>query len=224
MKSVLLVVSIPLLRRGIRTALENTAEWSVLEATGPEVMELAQTHHPTCAILDGSLPTSFETCWALRQQVAEIGILILESSPDEERFFEFLMRGASAYETHSISADTLVDRVRRVCNGEYVITSEALLLPQPQVRLSRTTNTHEKVDRLQTPTPAFPLSPRELEMLEHIARGNSNKEIAKSLKISDQTVKNHITSILKKLSVDDRTAAVVHAIRRGWIELEPSIR
>ena len=57
-------------------------------------------------------------------------------------------------------------------------------------------------------------------MLDYIARGNSNKEIAKALQISDQTVKNHITSILKKLSVDDRTAAVVHAIRRGWISLE----
>ena len=68
----------------------------------------------------------------------------------------------------------------------------------------------------------YPLSSREVEILDHIARGSSNKEIAKSLQISDQMVKNHITSILKKLSVDDRTAAVVYAIRRGWIALELS--
>ena len=101
-----------------------------------------------------------------------------------------------------------------------------MLLPQPRAKaiLSPATGAHKKVGagRLQTPTPAFPPSPRELEMLEHIARGNSNKEIAKSLNISDQMVKNHITSILKKLSVNDRTSAVVYAIRRGWIALDSS--
>jgi DNA-binding NarL/FixJ family response regulator len=65
-----------------------------------------------------------------------------------------------------------------------------------------------------------PLSAREIEILDYIARGNSNKVIAKSLKISDQTVKNHITSILKKLSVNDRTAAVVHALKKGWIKMD----
>jgi DNA-binding NarL/FixJ family response regulator len=59
-----------------------------------------------------------------------------------------------------------------------------------------------------------------VEILVYIAQGNSNKQIAKSLHISDQTVKNHITSILKKLSVNDRTAAVVHALRHRWISLE----
>ena len=71
-------------------------------------------------------------------------------------------------------------------------------------------------------TPLYtPLSTREVEILDYISRGNSNKEIAKSLKISDQTVKNHITSILKKLNVNDRTAAVVHALRHGWIKIHP---
>jgi len=65
-----------------------------------------------------------------------------------------------------------------------------------------------------------PLSPREKEILDEIARGNSNKEIARILKISDQTVKNHITSIMRKLNVNDRTHAVVYAVRRGWIKLD----
>jgi DNA-binding NarL/FixJ family response regulator len=65
-----------------------------------------------------------------------------------------------------------------------------------------------------------PLSPRELEILEHIARGNSNKMVARALKISDQTVKNHITSILRKLAVNDRTQAVVLALRHGWIRVD----
>jgi len=65
-----------------------------------------------------------------------------------------------------------------------------------------------------------PLSAREIEVLDYIARGNSNKEIARALKISDQTVKNHITSILRKLAVNDRTQAVVYALRRGWIKMQ----
>jgi len=64
------------------------------------------------------------------------------------------------------------------------------------------------------------LTARELEILSLIASGNSNKGISRILDISDQTVKNHITSILKKFAVNDRTAAVVHALRRGWIKLE----
>jgi DNA-binding NarL/FixJ family response regulator len=65
-----------------------------------------------------------------------------------------------------------------------------------------------------------PLTPREVEILDCVARGNSNKEIAVFLGISDQTVKNHITSILRKLQVNDRTQAVIYALRHGWIKLE----
>ena len=64
-----------------------------------------------------------------------------------------------------------------------------------------------------------PLTPREIEILDHVAQGNSNKEIARILSISDQTVKNHITSILRKLAVNDRTQAVIYALRHGWIRL-----
>jgi DNA-binding NarL/FixJ family response regulator len=65
-----------------------------------------------------------------------------------------------------------------------------------------------------------PLTPREIEILDYVAQGNSNKEIAYALGISDQTVKNHITSILRKLAVNDRTQAVIHALKRGWITLD----
>lgn len=65
-----------------------------------------------------------------------------------------------------------------------------------------------------------PLSPREMEILEYVTRGLSNKEIAYKLGISHQTVKNHMTAILRKLRVDDRTQAAVYALRRGWVRLE----
>jgi len=126
-----------------------------------------------------------------------------------------------------ITPDMLVESVHRVACGEYLIGSEGLL-PRPSARIAvplKTPHRHGEVDLAHAqggPVSTLPISPREVEILDHIARGNSNKEIAKSLRISDQTVKNHITSILKKLSVDDRTAAVVHALRHGWITFEPS--
>jgi DNA-binding NarL/FixJ family response regulator len=76
-----------------------------------------------------------------------------------------------------------------------------------------------------TDFPLFtPLSDREIEVLERIAAGGSNKEIADTLKISTQTVKNHISSILRKLSLNDRTQAVLYALRRGWIEAPDDIK
>ena len=222
MLPIIVVEEVPLFRFGMRIELERTGEWAVFESTDRmEIMELAQALHPSCAILDGNLTTidPFALCWSLRQQSAEIGILVLDSSPDEERFFEFLVRGASSYELRSISLEALLDRVRRVSNGEYLITGE-VLVPRPSARIAVPLKIHPQEELVST----YPLSSREVEILDHIARGSSNKEIAKSLKISDQTVKNHITSILKKLSVDDRTAAVVHALRHGWISLESPSR
>jgi len=220
---VILVESVPLFRAGIRTALERFDGCLILESTDcTEIMELAQVHHPGCAIIDGGLTTldPLETCCMLRQQVPEIGILILAPTPDEERLFRFIRAGASAFELRSISPEALVEDLYRMSRGEYLSSSE-VLLAQPSARfaLALKTRAHAEVGAANK-TQATPLSPRELEMLRYIARGNSNKEIAKALKISDQTVKNHITSMLKKLSVNDRTAAVMYAFRHAWITLE----
>ena len=113
--------------------------------------------------------------------------------------------------------------MRRVSHGEYLINDDVLSKPQLANRVLKSFRelTVEEEDP-GTKDLYSPLSGREVEILDYIARGNSNKEIAKSLKISDQTVKNHITSILKKLSVNDRTAAVVHALRHGWIKMHES--
>ena len=227
MLPIIVVEGVPLFRRGVRRELERAGEWVVLESTDTaEIIELVQTLHPSCAIIDGSLTAidPLEVCWTLRQQTSEIGILVLAQSPDEEQCFQFLKMGANAYESRTITSETLVDRVTRVGRGEYLIASE-VLVPRPSARIAPVLKTHRHgglglAHAQEDPRSTFPLSAREVEMLEYIARGNSNKEIAKSLNISDQTVKNHITSILKKLSADDRTAAVVHALRRGWITFE----
>ena len=213
---VILVERVPLFRVGLRITLERFGEFLILESTdSTEILEWANEHHPDVVILDAGLPTTdpLELTWMLRQATPSIGILILAasqhtSSEDEEQLFQFFRHGANAFEFRSITPDMLVESVHRVACGEYLIGSEGLL-PRPSARIAvplKTPHRHGEVDLAHAqggPVSTLPISPREVEILEHIARGSSNKEIAKSLQISDQTVKNHITSILKKLSVDD---------------------
>ena len=159
----------------------------------------------------------------MRHLVPQMAIMILTPSEDEERLFQSIKVGAAAYYTRNITPEELKDAVRRVSHGEYLINDDVLSKPQLASRVLKSFRElsveEEEVPGKDTHSP---LSNREVEILDYIAGGNSNKEIAKSLKISDQTVKNHITSILKKLSVNDRTAAVVHALRHGWIQMHDS--
>jgi DNA-binding NarL/FixJ family response regulator len=99
-----------------------------------------------------------------------------------------------------------------------VVDDEVLNKPEVATWLLQQFDKVAYVDGL--PNEMFaPLSPREMEILQHIARGQSNKEVAYALGISRQTVKNHMTSILRKLAVNDRTQAALYAVRRGWIRL-----
>src|SRR5260370_16300120 len=110
--------------------------------------------------------------------------------------------------------------LRQVVQGYYVVGDHVFDLEGLQGWLETSV---EKTGRsyVDDARPAFsPLSPREMEILQHVTRGLSNKEIAISLGISHQTVKNHMTAILHKLDVEDRTQAAVYALRRGWVRLK----
>lgn len=187
------------------------------------ILDLTRTEAPDVAIIDASLTTddALELARQMRHLAPRMAVIILTPTEDEERLFQSIKAGAAAYYNRNITPDELSDAIRRVSQGEYLINDDVLLSkPQLASRVLKSFRelTIEEEDP-QTKDLYSPLSSREVEILDYIARGNSNKEIAKSLKISDQTVKNHITSILKKLSVNDRTAAVVHALKHGWIKM-----
>jgi DNA-binding NarL/FixJ family response regulator len=147
-------------------------------------------------------------------------IILTPSEEDEERLFQAVKVGAAAYCSRYITPGELAEAVRKVSQGEYLIRDDILAKPQLANRVLKSLSEAAEEENGPNALSTYsPLSSREVEILDYIARGNSNKEIAKSLKISDQTVKNHITSILKKLAVNDRTAAVVHALRYGWIKM-----
>lgn len=224
---VIIIDEQPLFRAGICATLVQMGDCTIIGASTDtsEILEMARTGNPDVALIDAGLTSvdSLEIARQLRHVAPRVGIIILTPSEDEERLFQSIKIGAAAYYTRGLTTEELEDAVRRVSRGEYLINDDVLSKPQLASRVLKSFR-ELAIEEEDTTTKDLysPLSSREVEILDYIARGNSNKEIAKSLKISDQTVKNHITSILKKLSVNDRTAAVVHALRHGWIKMYDS--
>jgi len=225
---VLIVDEHPLFRRGARCILEEAGDCQVVgEASNSvDALELARALSPNVILLDALLSSgdALEVARQVRNSVPQVAIIMLTAFENEEQLFQSIKVGAAAYYHKDITPEQLLTAVRRVSQGDYLINDNVLSKPQVASRvLNSFRETFRELDGAEEPEVQqlfSPLSSREVEILDYIARGNSNKEIAKSLKISDQTVKNHITSILKKLSVNDRTAAVVHALRHGWIKID----
>lgn len=222
---VIVVDEQPLFRAGIRATLEQMGDCTIVGTStdAAEILEMARVGNPDVALIDASLTTadSLEIARQLRHLAPQIAVIILTPSEDEERLFQSIKVGVAAYYKRDLKEAELEEAVRRVSKGEYLINDD--VLSKPQITNHVLSSFHRHIieeEQALVKTVKSPLSAREVEILDYIAHGNSNKEIAKSLKISDQTVKNHITSILKKLEVNDRTAAVVHALRQHWINID----
>jgi len=176
---------------------------------------------PDIVLLDINMPqmSGLEVTRVIRRRHPQTGVIILTMREDDEQLFHAIRVGAAAYATKDVEADELITLIRRVAKGEYLINENVLSRPFVASRVLDQFRELSSIDSVAENV-FSPLTPREIEILDCVAQGNSNKEIARILKISDQTVKNHITSILRKLAVNDRTQAVIYALRHGWIRLE----
>ncbi|RIK46942.1 MAG: DNA-binding response regulator [Chloroflexi bacterium] len=220
---VLIVDDHPLFRRGIRWSLEAESDIAVSgEAPdGHTALALAEKNTPDVVLLDINMPgmSGIEIARVLKRHHPRLGIVIITMHEDDEQLFNAIRVGAAAYCTKDVDPAHIVSIIRRVARGEYLINENVLSHP---FVASRVLDQFRELARIDHASESVfsPLTPREVEILDCVARGNSNKEIASILGISDQTVKNHITSILRKLQVNDRTQAVIYALRHGWIKLE----
>lgn len=226
---VLIVDDHPLFRQGVRAALSVYEDITVVAeaATGEEALQwLNSTIHsqePSIVLVDLNLPqmSGLEVTRQIRHQYPSIGVVMLSMHESDEQAFNALQAGAAAYRPKDIKPKDLVEVLRRVARGEYVINDVVFEDPKVASRLLSQFRSMPR-DLSTAPDADFPLftplSDREIEVLERIASGGSNRDIAEALGISTQTVKNHISSILRKLSLNDRTQAVLFALRRGWIE------
>src|SRR5260370_10386191 len=221
---VMIIDEHPLFRQGCSWALEPVGACVVVAdaSESREGLELAKQHSPDVVLIDALLSTNdaLELARQLRHSSPRVAIIMLTAFEDEEQLFQSMKLGAAAYLLKGISPDELVGAVRQVSQGSYIINDNVLSRPTVASRVLRTFREMTAEEPPEVHPLYSPLSGHDIAILDYTARGNSNKEIAKSLKISDQTVKNHITSILKKLSVNDRTAAVVHALKHGWIKMD----
>ncbi len=145
-------------------------------------------------------------------------VIVLSNNPDDTELSEVIKTAAVAYLSKNSSTNEICDIIRRSAHGEYPINDSLMTRPKVAGNVLKQFESTGVVSAVEGITAS--LTNRETEILNHIANGNSNKQIAGMLEISEQTIKNHISSILRKLNANDRAHAVVLAIKHGWISLE----
>jgi DNA-binding NarL/FixJ family response regulator len=219
---ILIVDDHALFRMGIRGILQQEPDLEVVgEADDPRsALDAAFATNPDVILMDLSLPApgGIDTTQRIRRELPATAIVVLSTDEDEEALFESIKAGAAAFILKDIAPEDLVMIVRRVSAGEFLINDKVFSKPAVASRVLK--EFRELAVYGQEAAPIFaPLSPREVEILDNIAQGMTNKQVAYALSISEQTVKNHMSSILRKLSVNDRTQAVVYAMRQGWIRM-----
>ena len=218
---ILVVDDHPLFREGLQIGLSSDPHLKLigLAGTANEALTLIERSVPDIVMCDINMPgmDGLELARHLHRLYPQIRVIMVTLHMDEGRILDAVRAGAAAFLTKEGSATELLATIRRVERGEFPINDRVLDSPQMAFRLL---DQFRKLDPKVEAQIFSPLTPRELEILETVARGQSNKEIARTLGISDQTVKNHVTAILRKLAVNDRTQAVIQAIRHGWVKLE----
>jgi DNA-binding NarL/FixJ family response regulator len=218
-RRVMLVEDHPIFRRGLRRFLEESGRYAVVAeaSTGYEAIRLADIESPELVIMDVQLAgvTGLQVARVLLKHRPGLPIIFLSMHVDDSRLLDAIRVGARAFLTKDCDVDTLLRAVGRALNGENLINELVMSTPSLARRMLeefRSGNAERGV---------MPLSSRELEVLDCVAQGLSNKEIAETLYVTEQTVKNHMTAVLKKLDVDDRVQALLFGVRNGWIEIGP---
>jgi two-component system NarL family response regulator len=215
---VLIVDDHALFRRGLEMVLAEEPDIEVVgEASdGAEAVEKADQALPDVVLMDIRMPRSsgIEACRAMKELSPSAKIVMLTISDEEEDLFEAIRAGASGYLLKDIPYDEVADVVRAVHGGQSLINPSmaAKLLAEFAGMASR--DGSERAEQVPAPR----LTEREIEVLKLVARGMNNRDIAKELFISENTVKNHVRNILEKLQIHSRMEAVMIAVRENLIE------
>jgi DNA-binding NarL/FixJ family response regulator len=212
---ILLVDDQALFREALHTLLSVQSDFEVVgeAANGEEALRLATYSHPTVVLMDLRMPVldGVTATSRLRELLPDCRVIILTTFDDDEYVFEGLRAGAVGYLMKDVSSEKLFEAIRSTARGEYfLLPSITAKVVAEFSRISRPSNPNQE-------TLIDPLSPRETEILQLVATGASNKDIAEKLIISEGTVKNHLSNILGKMSVKDRLQAVLKGKELGII-------
>jgi DNA-binding NarL/FixJ family response regulator len=207
-------------RRGLEVVLQGEAGLELVgqASDGQEAVQLAGEVAPDVVLMDIRMPkiTGIEAARQMKEVAPSAKIVMLTISDEEEDLFEAIRAGASGYLLKDIPLDELADSVRAVHDGQSLINpSMAGKLLTEFATLAR----RDAEDEPAKHAPAPKLTEREMEVLRLVARGMNNRDIAKELFISENTVKNHVRNILEKLQIHSRMEAVMIAVREKLIEI-----
>lgn len=212
---VLIVDDHALLREGLIKilSLENDLEIIGEASDGEEAIILARRLIPDIILMDINMPgiNGIEATKIIKAELPQIGIIALTIHDDEEYIFELVRVGVSGYVLKDIQPERLVAAIKDVAQGKSVI--------HPDITAKLLGEFNRLSERKARPSSFDDLTMRELDVLELIAKGMANRDIAQSLFISEKTVKNHVTNIFRKLSVEDRTQAALYAIKNKLVNL-----
>lgn len=221
--TVMIVEDHPLFREGLQSAISLEDDLDVIAsyATSEDALSNVDALRPDVVLLDVNLPTmnGLQATRLLKARPHPPAVIVLTAYHDAEQVLHAMRVGASAYCAKDIEPENLVEHIRAVAAGYYIVNGQRMDWQTVQRWIYRGVNAMSPY-AVDPDEHYSPLSPREMEILQFITNGMSNKEVAQKLQISQQTVKNHMTSILRKLNVQDRTQAAVTALRHGWVRLQ----
>ncbi len=209
-----------LVRAGTRQLLERYMDLEVVgeAADGEQAVRLAKQLRPDLVVMDVRMPklSGVEATRRIKAECPEVGVLVLTAHDDDEYIFALLQAGANGYLLKTAETEELVKAIRAAHAGQSALDpsvarkvvaqfASGKSLPEVMARVS---------DEFEG------LTGRELEVLQLVGKGKTNKEIARELYISDRTVQAHLSNIFSKLQVSSRTEAVMYAVQKGWISVD----
>jgi two-component system response regulator DegU len=222
-RRIMIVDDHPMYRIGLRRLLESDQRLAVVAEAenGHQALHEADIHKPAVVLMDVQLPgvTGIHVASALRRERPTTSVVFLSMHVDDDRLFSAIRVGAAAFLTKDAEPQKILETIHSVLKGENLLHQAVLTNPELARRVLG--EFRSLSDGSGITAAEVVLSPRELEVLDCLVMGHSNKEIGDALFITEQTVKNHMTSVLRKLQVDDRVAALRYAVTRRWAEIGP---
>jgi two-component system, NarL family, response regulator DegU len=216
-----------LFREGVKRILDFEHSFEVVAEgdDGSEVMNLFEIHQPDVIIMDINMPNTngIDATQQLIAKYPEAKVIILSIHDDENYVTHALKTGATGYLLKEMDADALINAVKVVADGGSYLhpkVTHNLVKEFRRLSIQEGESSVQTISRVEIRRPLHLLTRRECEVLQLLADGKSNRAIGDALYISEKTVKNHVSNILQKMNVNDRTQAVVVAIKNGWVEVK----
>ncbi|HEX6594291.1 MAG TPA: response regulator transcription factor [Bacillota bacterium] len=221
---IILIDDHKLFREGVKRILEFEPIFNVVAEgdDGNEVGHLVETYNPDIVLMDINMPhvNGVQATAELLKRFPKTKVIILSIHDDESYVTHALKTGAQGYLLKEMDSESLIEAIKVVYNGgSYLHPKITHNLVDEYRRLAEKNVTSVADSRIEYRKPLHVLTKRECEVLQLLADGKSNRAVADALYISEKTVKNHVSNILQKMNVKDRTQAVVLAIRKGWVDV-----